>query len=300
MKALVATFLLIILPIKIFSQDYIPNSVRDFKNINQTDIDVSDYKSFNILNDTLGQVSDDDLEKFIKKQRKHDAWLKIKSINLYGGGSLLGLVTADSDIEDATSPSGSLGVNFASERLSCNMYFSYNGRQSIEMNTLSQFGNSLMNPNIDGQSFTFSTLAQVSQLFGFSGSFQISDNLWKIDEDTEIDASPLIARLGVYFRPFDFNLENDNKLDLTFNLHFTHRNILGDFKNKTQNIAGNEITGKSYNGIDFSVNTYLNSVHLYVQYSSNKKKDLNIPGFSGAQVLFGLNVTGKLIKLLDK
>ncbi|GGD09200.1 hypothetical protein [Hyunsoonleella pacifica] len=108
MKALVVPFLLIILPIKIFSQDYIPNSVRDFKNIDQTDIDVGDYKSFNILNDTLG-------------------------------------------------------------------------------------------------------------------------------------------------------------LD----------------------------------GIDFSVNTYLNSVHLHVQYSSNKKKDLNIPGFSGSQVLFGLNVTGKLIKLLE-
>jgi hypothetical protein len=278
-----------------YSQDYIPKSIRPFAD--NTEINSDSLANFinkkNISDSTLAK------EKLIKQNRK-ESWLKIRSVNLYGGGSLLGLVTSDTKIEEATSPSGSIGLNFTTDRISCNLYFSYNSRKSIEMENISQFGNSLMNPILDGQSFTFSTLGRLSEKFGFSANFQIADNLWKIDEDTEIDVSPLIAKLGIYYRPFDFEMENDNKIDLTFNLHFTHRNLLGDFGNNPQFIDGFNVSQKNYNGIDFSVNTYLNSVHLYIQYSNNKKKDIYIPGFSGSQVLFGINVTGNLINLKKK
>ena len=228
-----------------------------------------------------------------------DDWFKIESINLYGGGSLLGLVTADSSIEDATSPTGSVGINFSTKRISCNLFFSYNGRKSTDVKDLSKLGNALMNPNLGGQSFTFSALGRINKFIGFSTSFQIADNIWQISNTEEIDASPLIGRIGFYVRPFDFgtNKEGNNDINLTLNIHYSHRSILGDFNNNTQTIDSQEIKPRGYNGIDFSINTYLNSVHLFVQFSSNKTKKFDIPGFTGSQVTFGINVTGNLIKV---
>ncbi len=229
-----------------------------------------------------------------------DDWLNIETISLYGGGSLLGLVTGETDLDEATSPSGSIGLNLATNRITSSIYYSYNGRKTVELNSIGQFGNALMNPDLSGHSFTFSALGRIHRFFGISTKFQIADNLWQIDNNETIDASPLIFRLGLYLRPFDFNSEeqNKNEINLTFNVHYTHRSILGDFNNNDQIIDGNTISSKGYNGIDFSINTYLNSVHIYVQFSRNSNKD-NIPGFSGSQVLFGINVTGNLIKIKE-
>ena len=55
---------------------------------------------------------------------------------------------------------------------------------------------------------------------------------------------------------------------------------------------------QGYNGLDVSVNMYLNAVHMFVQYSHNLNEAYNIPGFTGSQVIFGINVSGEFINLL--
>lgn len=227
-----------------------------------------------------------------------DEWLKIKSVSLYGGGSLLGLVTSSESIEEQTSPSGSIGVNLSTHRLSGNLYFSYNGRKMVDMMTLDQFGNSLMNPNLAGESISFYLMGRLHKYFGISTSILIADNLWKLDTINEIDASPFIARLGLYLRPFDFSEITTNKIDFTINCHFTHRAIHGDFGNKSQMIGNQIIERRGYNGIDISANIYLNSVQLFVQFSSNRKGEFEVPGFTGTQIVFGVNVTGEVVSLL--
>ena len=166
------------------------------------------------------------------------------------------------------------------------------------MNSIDRFGGALMTPNIAGQSFNFSLLARLHRYFGFTSEFIAADNIWQLDSLTTIDASPIIAKLGLYFRPFDFDIENKkNKIDFTLNFYFTHRAIQGDFNNDTRVIGEQEITPRGYNGIDISANLYLNEVQLFFQVSSNSKGAFDIPGFTGTQVSIGLNVTGDFITI---
>lgn len=231
---------------------------------------------------------------------KIDEWRKINSVSLYGGGSLLGLVTSSESIDEQTSPSGSVGLNFSSIRLSGNLYFSYNGKKTVDMMTLSQFGNSLMNPNLAGQSISFYLLGRITPHFGFSFSYLVTDNLWALDTIISVEASPVVARFGFYVRPFDFTALTTNEIDFTLNGHFAHRAIHGDFENDIYTIENQRISKRGYNGFDFSANIYLNSVQLFVQYSLNSEGDFKISGFTGKQISFGVNVTGDIIALMKK
>jgi len=226
-----------------------------------------------------------------------DDWFEVTEVNLYGGGALVGLVTADDDMDEAASPTGSIGINFKTKRLTCNLFFSYNSKQTIKVDSLNKFGNSLMNPNLGGHSFSFSAVASLKKYYGISASFQIADNVWELENSNQVDASPLIFRFGIYVNPFRFDL-SENNVKIIFDAHYTHRSILGDFNNNDQIIEGNVISPKGYNGFDFSINAYLNSVKIYVQFSSNSRNGLIIPGFSGSQVLFGVDVAGTLLKLI--
>lgn len=233
-----------------------------------------------------------------KGANSKEAWLKVVDVSVYGGGSLFGLVTGDSSVEDNTSPSGSLGINFSTSRITGNLYYSYNARQTVSLNTLADFGNSLMNPNLSGQSLSFSITGRLKEYLSFNTNMIIADNLWEIDGEA-IDASPLVLKFGAYLEPFIFdkNEFSNNEIHLLFGLHFTHRSILGDFANQDRRIEDELIENKGYNGLDVSINAFLNSVQLYVQFSRNSKNDFLIPGFSGSQVTFGVNVTGNLISL---
>ena len=241
--------------------------------------------------------SDKTGEKLLERKGTLDDWFKVQEVKLYGGGGLLSLATAAENIEEATSTTGSIGLNFVTNRISNDLYFSYNGKQTIEMYNLSVFGNSLMNPNLSGHAVSYSILARVHKYWGLSGKLQLSDQLWKMDSLSTVDASPFFFRCGVYVRPFDFTELSNNIIDLTFSFHYTHRSILGDFNNSTQNIEGQEIKPRGYNGFDLSGNFYFNSVQLIVQFSQNLIGNFDVPGFSGTQVSFGINVTGEMLKL---
>ena len=109
----------------------------------------------------------------------------------------------------------------------------------------------------------------------------------------------MVFKLGGYYSPFIFNKErlNDNELILLLGLHYVNRSILGDFRNQDVNIEGLKVNDTGYNGFDISANAFLNSVHMFVQVSLNGDDDIIIPGYTGTQVVFGINVTGNLINL---
>lgn len=233
---------------------------------------------------------------------KYSRWRTVHKVSIYGGGSLFGLVTGDDELDEGTSPSGSLGINFATQRIQGSLYYSYNGRQTVNLSTLGQLGNSLMNPNLSGQSLTLGLTARVRSYFGANASIRIADNLWQLDDETNIDASPMVIKIGGYYSPFIFNKErlNDNELILLLGVHYVNRSILGDFRNQDIDIEGLRVNDKGYNGLDISANAFLNAVHMYVQISINGDDDILIPGYSGTQVTFGINVTGNLISLTGK
>lgn len=225
-------------------------------------------------------------------------WFKVSEASLYGGGELISLITAkDEDVlKEATSTTGSVGLNFFTHRLSCDLFYSYNGRKVLIMNSLSRFGNTLMNPDLSGQSFSFSILAKICNYSGVAASIKIADNLFQMDSVTTIAAAPIIIRLGFCIRPFNFDFPNNNAIDFTINLNYTVRSFLGDFNNNTQIIEGQEIVPRGYNGFDISANFYLNWVKLIFQFSQNSKGEYEIPGFTGSQVTFGINVSGDMFK----
>lgn len=230
-----------------------------------------------------------------KRKSKRDSWLKMDSLSIYGAGSLYGLVSASEQEEGSTSSTGSLGFNFSSERLNGNLFFSYNGKKDIEMTSIEQFGLAIMNPNQAGQAISFSLEGRLIERFGVTSSFLAVDNNWQLKDSTSIDSSPYQLKVGTYLEPFDFP-SSKNTVRFIIKLNYTHRGIFGDFGNSSHVIDGRIIEPKGYNGVDFSTNLIFNNVELFFQLSHNSKED-DIPGFSGPQVVFGLNVAGNLIKL---
>jgi len=90
-----------------------------------------------------------------KKKGKGNEWIQVDSFTIYGGGALLGLINNNDSTGQATTPSGSIGLNFVTEKINCSIFFSYNGRKTIEVNTLNRLGLALLNPNRAGQSLSF-------------------------------------------------------------------------------------------------------------------------------------------------
>ena len=231
-----------------------------------------------------------------------DSWFHVDEIAVYGGGSLMSLVTAEDPGSESTSTSGSIGLNFSTMRINANIFFSYNGKKIIQMQSLEQFGNALMNPNMAGESITLSMLTNLCPYGGVSIRFDAADNIWQLDSTTYLDAAPIVFRAGFFIRPFDFDLnDNENRLDFIIKLHYTHRGVLGDFSNDYETIENQEIPPRGYNGFEFSTHLYFNGLEMIFQYSQNAKGDfINIPGFTGSQVTIGLNVIGDLISLKKK
>lgn len=223
-------------------------------------------------------------------------WLEVDSVFLYGGGKLLSLVTSNDEKNETTSPSGSLGLNFCTSKLSCNLFFSHNAKQKITINTLSDFGTAIMNPDLSGQSLSFSVQAEVFPKFGASGTFLVADQDWSLSESEVLDASPIIGKVGFYVRPFDFKAI-DNIIDFYVDFNYTHRVISGDFGSIDRMINNTQIKRRGYNGWEIQGNVKFNAVKLYVQFSGIKISDIDVPGFSGNQVSFGIDVTGKLAKI---
>ncbi len=228
--------------------------------------------------------------------------LSFNEVYIYGGGALFGALTSEDEIEEKSSVSGSVGLNLVNNMTDFGLYFTYNARETVEINSLADFGNSLMNPNLSGHSLnlylrTMPFKREFWKAFGFSGQMKVADNFWKTDSTTVLDASPLTLRIGLTISPFEISTnDTNNRLAIYFDVHYAHRAILGDFSNEDRRIDGYNVVNRGYNGFEFSVNVNLNSINFYVLYSLNSKGDYSIPSFTGNQVAMGLNITGDMIK----
>lgn len=98
-------------------------------------------------------------------------------------------------------------MNFLTSRISLDVYFSYNARKVTVVDSLYKFGQAIMNPDLSGQSFSAMVIVKTCRFAGLIGSFQVGNNLWKIDSVTTIPAAPILARAGIRFRPFDLSDE---------------------------------------------------------------------------------------------
>ncbi len=225
----------------------------------------------------------------------------VKSVSIYGAGSLFGAITGESEGSDAGGGlAGSVGVNLATSNILCNVFFSYNGKKKVEMNELADLGNSLLNPNIDGQSISASVLWKPKKELqsGVSVKALVADNLWQLDSNTILDASPFSLKMGLFAVPFRFP-KMDNKVNLLVDCYLTYRSVMGDFNNQDREVESTMIVPRGYWGFEIGASMQLNSLSFFVQYSNNAKiNDIELPGFTGQQITLGLNVTGNLITWL--
>lgn len=259
------------------------------------------------LRSNFSTLGIEDRESQLKELRKFkkDNWVKVKHFSIYGGGALESLISGrNSDsINESTSTTGNIGFIIVTNRVSCDITYSYNGKEVVQMNSLGQFGSSLLNPKLSGQSFSVSIVSRLYESVGLFGNLQVSNNIWETDSSTSIAASPIICRLGLCWNPFDFQ---SDKYALTINANYTHRSILGDYNNNSQIIDGFVIEPRGYNGFDASVNFYLNSIRFVFQYSQNldgklersDAESITIPGFTGGQVTIGIVISGNVINLM--
>lgn len=235
------------------------------------------------------------ISKAASKAEKLENWTKVDSIFIYGGGSLLNSVSGNGS--EANPPSGSLGFNFLTSRISLNALFSYNAKSQFRMDSLSTLGSALMNPNTSGQSLSAVVVAQFVKYFGFSGQLIVAPQSWQLDSLAPKSATPFITRLGFYIRPFQFPPGN-NEVNFAIDAHFTHRDILGNFGNEIHDIGGEKIKPRGYNGFDIGGNIYLNSVRLIARFSFNNGGDPILPNLHGTQVTLGVDVAGALFRVL--
>lgn len=237
------------------------------------------------------------VKRYSVKDEEPGAWRVIKSAGLYGGGELNGLVSGGGDSAGGGAINGTLGLNLYTSRILCNLSFSYNPRQEVEMKSLDNFAVSLINPNLNGHSLSLDLLYKIHPHWGVSTKFVLADNLWKLDSSV-VDASPTIFKLGFYYKLFDFT-DNDNNILFLLEALYTYRGVAGDFNNEKHMIDGYQVSQRGYNGFELGGNIYLNELQMYVRYSVNPQgnRDFLLPGFSGNQVVIGLNVAGEIIPL---
>lgn len=221
--------------------------------------------------------------------------LKVDSIFLYGGGVLQSLVTQQSDL--TATPSGSLGLSFQTPRIVFNLFYSYNTRSTLEIDSLYKFGSALLQSNVKGQSMTIKGYGIVTERFGISYAASISDDFWKMNDSTTVDASPFMCSFGIRYTPFDFSSIKAADLNFFVDASYTHRSIFGDFKNRPYYVGDQVLNQGGYNGFDISANFKINNLELFTKILVNPVDKYTVPSFSGTQVIFGLNLTGKVVTL---
>ena len=241
------------------------------------------------------------------KTHKREYWndnLKIKEINLYGAGSILSAASGTSTPDGSSPVNGSLGVSFNfGDRQAWSVYFSYNGVNSIDINTYEQLGSALLTPQTNGNSFIASWVWNAKWLpnkTGITSNLILADDLWNYGDSNSVEISPILAKIGVFWKPFPFEIES-NKVNFILSASYTYRGALGDLHNGYRD--GIELSDenvnyvlRAYQGMEFAAHLLVNSVDLYFQIPVNYP-DIEIPGFGGAQVIFGLNISGDFIKL---
>lgn len=238
---------------------------------------------------------------------KDDQLKAVEFVRLYGAGSLLSVASSTTKPEGSSQVKGSLGVSFDFyDANAVSIFFSYNGVNNVEVNSREQLGSALLSPGLNGNAFAFTWLYQSLHFpkeFGTAFSFNLVDNKWTYNDTLSKEISPILLKAGVFYKPFPFLLgegsEESNKVNFVLFGGVTYRGFLGDFPNGDRKIEFPEEPDyelAAYWGLEFSAHLLVNSVDLFVEVPVNFTQN-DIPGFSGGQVIFGLNISGDFITL---
>lgn len=248
-------------------------------------------------------------------KEKFDQVFEINTARLYGGGSLLNSTTSSNDQTTKNSVSGSIGLNISTDKLTCDIFFSYNNADTLSIYSKKNLGHALMNTSSLGKSynahFTYRPWAKFKYL-GFTGGVNLNDQIWNTDSVKNIDATPITLSGGIIIIPFEKE-SNGNKLSSYLEVNLTSKSIKGDFNNSDFHIIEESyIAPRAYYGLDLTLATILNSTRFYVTASFNGKQEYKdyiqennntpvvLPGFSGTQIQLGVDVAGNITSLFNQ
>jgi len=298
-KSILLLFTIFITSNAIHSQSYIPARINKSKKFSESQVNELQNDAINTTR-IRETTTKNGKKKYKINILDYYNLFHITDIRLYGAGNILGLATATEDADENATPTGSLGINFETTLLSIDLFYSLNGRQEVEVNTLSQYGNTLINPNLGGESLNLSIIGKLNSYFSILANLKIADNIYNIG-DRLIDSSPVQRRLGLSIHPFNFNAKNnDNDISTSLDILYNRRSFIGDISNEEIFIEEERAFDDSFDGIDLIIRTNINKVSVFAQISFNTKRGVTIPGFSGTQVLFGVDISGDFITLKGK
>lgn len=227
---------------------------------------------------------------------------KINKVAIYGGGSLFGLVSTDDKPDGSIPVSGSLGFSFKSpsQRWAFNLYYSVNGSPDVDVSTYEQLGAAWLAPTNTGNTIKLTLVkrsqwAKVDGKLGWIYNGTITQNTWIIDS-VPYKLSPLVARCGAYYRPWNFDVD-PNDLNIYTTALITYRGAIGDLFNgytESLEIEGEQYQLRSYWGFELGIHAMFNNVAVSGLFPINFT-NRELPGFTGPQFVIGVQVSGDIL-----
>lgn len=248
-----------------------------------------------------GQVSNNSLIRGLKKVDKSyidveevvvDATYEPK-VEIFGSGGIRS--SATNDIEENSSLNGSLGASIVGRGNSqFTIGFSVTDINVKTINDISDFGSSMLIPDLSSRSFTLSYANYITN-WGFVVESQIANTTWKIDSE-DYAASPVSIKAAALYAPFGNLTRNNNFITVNFNAGLSLRTVLGNIGNEQEvreSISGT--TQKTFFGLELSANLVINDTKVFINVPF-LKGEKSISGLTGGQVVIGAAITGNLLE----
>lgn len=216
-------------------------------------------------------------------------------ILIFGNGGLRSSVTGENGGENLTT--GSLGASFILKgRTELRVGYTINSLKTITIGNIQDYGNNLLIPDLEGQSFTLGMSHFFTGSLGVYGEVLIANSKWKIN-NVDYGASPVALKLGMEIAPFGNIVKGDNFISFTFNAGYSNRSLIGTLANKDDirdQYIGTKL--KTFHGIEAGASLLINQTKVSISAPFFFSKE-SIDGLTGGQIVFGVTISGDLLKL---
>jgi hypothetical protein len=173
----------------------------------------------------------------------------------------------------------------------------------------SAFGAALVNPATDGRGFTGAATVAVPQLSRWGALFEVGGRVGVNGTNWErtVNGAPQTVSGGViFFAPGvqigtrSIEYKDDNYFRLTLSAAYSMRTLWGDLAQRSADAFRRDpgvlgVSDTSFNGAEIAILMTLNDVQPFVRYS-HFSVSRDISGFSGNQIVFGVNALTALFK----
>lgn len=215
---------------------------------------------------------------------------------LFGAGSIKDLVSGNKKTENQAS--GSIGVAvYRKNKFQLIVGFSMNIKSEKEITDKAVFGQTFLNPDLSGQSFTFAykrfSIPGFNETLGIQADLNISTQNWKIDS-TAYNAIPIASRIGIVWRPFKESSKNGNLIGLEFFGGYTGRALIGNLKAQNAFVR-NIIPKTNYQGMEIEASLILNSTTIFARLPWIISEN-HIDNLTGGQLVIGATINAELFE----